>query len=46
MLTALIWDVRQILRAKHPPAVKDVLYIGDDDEDTVQTSKLNMRLRG
>lgn len=43
-LAALVWDVRQILAAKHPKPAKDVLYIGDED-DSVQTSKLDLRLR-
>jgi hypothetical protein len=41
---ALVWDVKSIIAAKHPQPKKDVLYIGDD-EDSVQTSKLDLRLR-
>ena len=44
MIVGLVWDVRQILAAKHPKPVQDVLYIGDED-DSVQTSKLDLRLR-
>jgi hypothetical protein len=44
MVVALGWDVRKIVAAKHPKPVEDVLYIGDDD-DSIQTSKLDLRLR-
>ena len=44
MIVGLVWDVRKILAAKHPQPAQDVLYIGDDD-DSVQTSKLDLRLR-
>jgi hypothetical protein len=44
-ITALIWDVRNIIAAKHPQPKKDVLYIGDDEDDSVKTSKLDLRLR-
>ncbi len=44
-LLALVWDVKNIIAAKHPQPVKDVLYIGDEDDDSVKTSKLDLRLR-
>ena len=44
-VAALVWDVKQILDAKHPRPKKDVLYIGDEDDDSVKTSKLDLRLR-
>lgn len=44
-VAALFWDVKNILAAKHPEPAKDVLYIGDEEGDSIQTSKLDLRLR-
>ncbi|HTN77619.1 MAG TPA: hypothetical protein VL096_20315, partial [Pirellulaceae bacterium] len=41
----LVWDVRQIMQAMTPPKPKDVLYIGDDEPDSVQTRQLDLKLR-
>lgn len=48
-LGGLIWDVRQIKRARHKPPVaakkEPVLYIGDDDALAVSTKNLELQLR-
>lgn len=44
-LGGLIWETKKIIDAKHPKPKKDVLYIGDDEDESVKTSKLDMRLR-
>ena len=48
MLLALVWDVRQIKRARQVPSAArakndSVLYIGDDD--TLSTKNLDLHLR-
>lgn len=46
-MAGVIWEGRSILRAMHPAPVecKDVLYIGDDEADSVRTGKLDLKLR-
>jgi hypothetical protein len=46
----LVWDVRNILHAMHPPATakEDVLYIGDEPGDSTRlaTRHYDLRVRG
>jgi hypothetical protein len=44
---AVYWDARQVARAMSHPAGerRDVLYIGDDEPDSIQTGQLDLRLR-
>jgi hypothetical protein len=44
---ALVWDVRQILKAMNPTAVakKDVFYIGDDQPDSSRLATKNFDLQ-
>lgn len=43
---ALVWDVRQILRAMHAPVAthSDVFYIGDDQADPTRLATRNFDL--
>lgn len=47
---AVVWDVKQIIEAidyphGKPKPVKEVLYIGDDEPDSLQTRQLDLKLR-
>lgn len=45
-IAALVWDVRHIHAAiDRPGQTENVLYIGDDEEDSVRTKRLDLRLR-
>lgn len=49
MISGLVYDVWQIKRARHAPAVakkkEPVLYIGDEDASQVSTKNLDLQLR-
>jgi hypothetical protein len=47
---AVIWDVKQVVSAidypnGKPKPEKDVLYIGDDEVESLQTRQLDLKLR-